>query len=65
MANISENDIRIINISGQPVLTKQSGISKGYNTLQVDGLSQLPTGVYVAEVAVNGVIILLNLAFPI
>ncbi len=49
--------IRIINISGQPVLTKQSGISKGYNTLQVDGLSQLPTGVYVAEVAVNGVII--------
>jgi len=49
--------IRIINVSGQSVLTKQSGISKGYNTIQVEGLGNLSTGVYVTEVAVNGVII--------
>lgn len=49
--------IRLINISGQSVLTTQSGISKGYNTLQVNGLGNLATGVYVAEVAVNGVVI--------
>ena len=49
--------IRIVNITGQTLLSKQSTISKGYNNIQVDGLSGLATGMYVAQLIMNGVVI--------
>lgn len=49
--------ISIINATGQTVLSKQTTISKGYNNVQVDGLSKLNTGFYVARLTMNGVII--------
>lgn len=50
-------EIRIINAAGQVMLSKQSTISKGYNNFQVDGLSRLSTGLYVAQLIVNGTVI--------
>ena len=49
--------IRITNITGQTLLSKQSTINKGYNTIQVDGLSGLATGMYVAQLIMNGTVI--------
>ena len=48
--------ISIINSNGQQVLTKQSDISKGYNTIQLNGLSRLAAGMYIARVTMNGVV---------
>lgn len=50
-------DIRINSIAGQTVVSKQSIISKGYNNLQVDGLTKLAPGMYVAIVMMNGAVI--------
>jgi len=49
--------IRIINNTGQTMLSKQALISKGYNNIQVDGLSGLATGMYMAQLIVNGKVI--------
>jgi hypothetical protein len=49
--------IRIINATGQTLLSKQSTISKGYNNIQIDGLSGLATGMYVAQLIMNGTVI--------
>ncbi len=49
--------IRIANMAGQTMLSKQSTISKGYNNIQVDGLTGLATGVYVAQLILNGTVI--------
>lgn len=46
--------IRIVNMMGQTVLSKQSTISKGYNNLQVDGLNGLAAGMYTAQLILNG-----------
>lgn len=48
--------VQIIAIGGQKVVTQQASISKGYNTIQVQGLSKLVPGVYMAQLIVNGVI---------
>ncbi len=48
--------IKIQNVTGQCVVTKNVIISKGQNTFQLSGMSGLPKGVYVAQVSVNGVI---------
>jgi hypothetical protein len=50
-------EIRLINASGQIVLTRQSFISKGYNNIQLQGLSKFTNGLYVAQLLMNGVII--------
>ncbi len=58
--NSSENGIaiiRIINTSGQTILSNQTTISIGYNNLQIDNLSKLSTGVYIAQLLMNGVVI--------
>lgn len=47
--------INIINSNGQKVLSKQSVVSKGYNNLQLNNLSKLAPGMYVAQVYINGV----------
>ncbi len=50
-------DIRIINLAGQTMLSKQSTISKGFNNILVDGLNQLAAGMYIAQLTLNGTVI--------
>lgn len=50
-------DIRIVNISGESIINKKSNISKGFNNLQIEGLSNLPGGTYFANILVKGQII--------
>jgi Secretion system C-terminal sorting domain len=49
-------EISIINANGQQVLNKKSSVTKGYNNIQVGGLTTLAPGMYVAQVKMNGVI---------
>jgi hypothetical protein len=58
--NATENStavIRISNLAGQTMLSKQAIISKGYNNIQVDGLNRLASGMYMAQLIVNGTVI--------
>ena len=58
--NSSDNgnaQIRITNLAGQTMLSKQSTISKGYNNIKIDGLSGLATGMYLAQLVLNGTVI--------
>jgi hypothetical protein len=48
--------INIVGANGQQVMSKQSEITKGYVTIQLNGLSKLAPGMYVATLSVNGVI---------
>lgn len=48
--------INIVNTNGQQVLSKQSDITKGFVNIQVNGLSKLAPGMYVATLSVNGVV---------
>ncbi len=50
-------EMQISNLAGQTVVSKQSIISKGYNNLQVDGLSRLAPGMYVAKLIMNSSVI--------
>jgi hypothetical protein len=49
--------VRIINLSGQTVINKGVSVNKGFNNVQLNGLSNLPSGVYVASLIVNGKVI--------
>jgi hypothetical protein len=49
--------INIISITGQKMITKQANVSKGLNTLQLNGLSNLAAGMYTAQLIIDGVII--------
>jgi Secretion system C-terminal sorting domain len=46
--------IRIMNLKGQVVMSKSLITNKGFNTIQIDGLSAMTSGVYVAHLIVNG-----------
>jgi hypothetical protein len=48
--------INILNINGQKTIVKLASVSKGYNTIQIDGLSSLARGTYVAQLIVNGTV---------
>jgi hypothetical protein len=50
-------EIQLLSFNGQKVLTQKSAVSKGYNTLQVNGLSKLAPGVYAAQLIMDGVVI--------
>ena len=50
-------EIRIINISGESIINKKSNVSKGFNNLQIEGLSNLPGGTYLATISVEGKVI--------
>lgn len=50
-------EIRIVNLAGQTRLSKQSSINKGYTILQVEGMSQLTAGVYMAQLIINGKVV--------
>ncbi len=47
-------EIRIMNVKGQVVSNKLINIVKGYNNIQIDGLSNLPAGIFIANQMVNG-----------
>lgn len=49
--------IRLINTTGQTLLSKQSTISKGHNSIQLDGLTTLSSGIYVAQLIFNGILL--------
>jgi len=58
--NSTENglaQIKIISVTGKTMLSKQSVISKGSNSILVDGLGGLSTGMYVAQMIMNGNVI--------
>ncbi len=50
-------EIRIVNMSGQTLLSTQASISKGYNNIHLAGLNNLANGTYVAQLVVNGKVI--------
>jgi trimeric autotransporter adhesin len=50
-------EIIILNSNGQKIIFKQTTISKGYNSLQVNGLNNLSFGMYIAQVKINGVLV--------
>ncbi len=50
-------EISVVSITGIPVLNKKTIITKGYNSLQLDGIASLPAGMYMARLIVNGEVI--------
>jgi Secretion system C-terminal sorting domain len=50
-------EIRITNLNGATVVAKQITVGKGYNNINVDGLINLSSGIYVASLMVNGKVI--------
>jgi len=50
-------EIRIQNLAGETLLSKQSTISKGSNTILVDGMKKLNSGIYMAVVTINGIVV--------
>jgi Secretion system C-terminal sorting domain len=50
-------EIRVVSLAGQTLLSKQSTINKGYTNIQVEGLDKLTTGMYLAQLVVNGTVI--------
>jgi len=49
--------IQILTAGGQKILSQQTSIIKGNNAIQLQGISKLNPGVYVAQLLINGVII--------
>lgn len=50
-------EIRLLNVNGQTVISSKANVSTGNNTLQVNGLSNLTSGVYVFQLLKDGVVI--------
>ncbi len=50
-------EVRIMNMTGQKVVIQKVSISKGFNSIAVDGLSKLGNGVYIGQLVVDGVVI--------
>lgn len=48
--------VQIITINGQKVQVQQAAIGKGNNSIQVQGISKLNPGIYIAQLVVNGVV---------
>lgn len=48
--------INIMSITGQKMVTKQTSVSKGFNTLQLSGLANLAPGIYSAQLIIDGVV---------
>ena len=50
-------EVKVQNLAGETLLSKQSNIMKGSNSIQVEGLSKLTSGIYMAQFLMNGVVI--------
>jgi len=49
-------EITVRNLEGQTLLSKQSHINVGFNSIDLDGLSSLSKGIYVARITINGTV---------
>ena len=49
--------MRITNLAGQTMLSKQSTITKGYNNIKIESLSGLAAGMYMVQLTMNGTVI--------
>lgn len=49
--------VQLLTINGQKVQVQQATIGKGTNTIQVQGISRLNAGMYIAQLVVNGVVV--------
>jgi hypothetical protein len=49
-------EINILSMGGQKMFSKQSPVSKGYNTFQLSGLGKLAPGMYIAQLTMNGIV---------
>jgi hypothetical protein len=45
--------IKFVNTAGQVILTHNAQANKGYNNFTITSVSQLPTGIYIAQVILN------------
>ncbi|MES2890881.1 MAG: T9SS type A sorting domain-containing protein [Bacteroidota bacterium] len=52
---VGKGEVKLVNMTGQPVGYKTTTINKGTNTVQLENLGSLPTGIYVAQLSINGV----------
>ena len=50
-------EIKLQSSAGETLLSKQSVLSKGYNNIQLGGLNSLASGIYVARLIINGMVI--------
>ena len=50
-------EIRIVNLAGQTLLSKQSTISKGNSSVLIEGLNKLNSGTYMTQLIMNGTVI--------
>ena len=50
-------EVKVQNLEGQILLSKQSNINKGHNSIALEGLGRLNNGIYMARLSVNGTII--------
>lgn len=48
--------ITVNTLDGQTLLSKQSNINVGYNSISLDGLASLSKGIYVARITINGMV---------
>ena len=48
--------VKLQNIAGETLLSKQSVLIKGNNNIQLAGLNKLPSGIYVARLIINGTV---------
>ncbi len=49
--------VKFINTNGQVVFSKQNQVTKGYNNLTINNLSNLSSGIYIAQLIVNNQVI--------
>ena len=49
-------EVKLQSLDGQTLLSKQSHISIGYNSIYLDGLASLSQGIYVARIIINGTV---------
>lgn len=50
-------EVKVQNLAGETLLSKQSTISKGSSNIQVEGLNKLTSGIYMAQFLMNGIVI--------
>lgn len=50
-------ELRLINVAGNLVKATTASIIKGYNTVQIQDLNSLPSGIYIANIINNGQIV--------
>ncbi len=50
-------DMRLMNVSGQPMIIKKATVGKGVNNIMVEGLDRLVSGIYIVQLYVDGVMI--------